>query len=82
MKQSTNVIRIANSIRKNGEIMQTDELIRKLRNMAEIGIVNWRDAKTLSEAADRLEELDERVAIMSADTAEDYKEHSGLISED
>lgn len=62
--------------------MQTDELIRKLRNMAEIGIVNWRDAKTLSEAADRLEELDERVAIMSADTAEDYKEHSGLISED
>ena len=46
--------------------MQTVELIRQLRNIAQIGIVNAQhDVAVLNEAADRLEELDERVAIMS-----------------
>lgn len=48
--------------------MKTDELIRQLRDIARIGIVNYRkDRPVLLEAADRLEELDERVAIMAAD---------------
>ena len=47
--------------------MTTDELIEKLREVAE----NWapqspadETSRYLREAADRLEELDERVAIM------------------
>ena len=49
--------------------MKTDELIREVRRIAEIGIVNQRhDVPTLVEAADRLEELDERVAIMMEGT--------------
>lgn len=44
--------------------MTTDELIRALREYAEFhheGDVWWR---TLTEAADRLRELDERIALM------------------
>lgn len=44
--------------------MTTDELIKALREYAEFhheGDVWWR---TLTEAADRLEDLDERVSIM------------------
>lgn len=45
--------------------MRTDELIREVRRIAEIGIVNHRhDVPILVKAADRLEELEERVAIM------------------
>jgi len=41
-------------------------LVRKVRQIADVGIVNARDdRKTLHEAADLLEALDERVAIMS-----------------
>ena len=45
--------------------MKTDELIRKLREIAKIGIVNHkRDVPVITEAADRLEEQKERIDIM------------------
>lgn len=45
--------------------MKTSELIKKLRNIAEIGIVNHkRDVPVITEAADRLEEQEERIQIM------------------
>lgn len=45
--------------------MKTYDLIREVRDIARIGIVNaHHDRRILEEAADRLEELDERVAIM------------------
>lgn len=45
--------------------MRTDDLIRRVREIARIGVVNVRhDRAVLLEAADRLEELDERVDIM------------------
>ena len=46
--------------------MTTDELIRQLRHWAK-GQLNDGAAKAMTEAADRLEELDERIAIMAAD---------------
>lgn len=70
--------------------MKTDELIRGLRVLA--GVYGVAEKKLLKEAADRLEELDERVAIMTEGQADaprhilvdDYDEHrfSGLLSED
>lgn len=68
-------------------------LIKRLREIAKIGIVNAKaDTKDLNDAADMLERLDERIAIMM----EFYPEHpepayqeelaehrfSGLIEED
>ena len=48
--------------------MTTLELIRKLRDIAKVGVVNARDdIKILNEAADRLEELEERIEIMAGD---------------
>lgn len=45
--------------------MTASELIERLREIAQIGIVNHKsDVPVIKEAADRLEELDERVAIM------------------
>ena len=45
--------------------MRTDELIKELRQIAELGIVNHkRDVPVIIEAADRLEEQEERIAIM------------------
>ena len=63
--------------------MTTDELIRALRDLAKIGIVNYRQTDILTEAADRLENLDERVAIMEEGRLDDYdeKKHSGLMEE-
>lgn len=44
----------------------TDKLIHKLRLMADAGGVLTRDRiRVIIESADRLEELDERIAIMS-----------------
>ncbi len=49
-----------------GQRTPTDKLIHRVRLMADAGGVLTRDRiKTLIESADRLEELDERVAIMS-----------------
>ena len=48
--------------------MMTLELIRKLRDIAKVGVVNARDdIRILNEAADRLEELEERIEIMAGD---------------
>jgi len=45
--------------------MDTLTIIRELRKIAEVGIINHlRDVPVIIAAADRLEELDERVAIM------------------
>lgn len=41
------------------------ELIRRLRDIARIGIVNAKqDAQVISQAADELEKMDERIDIM------------------
>ena len=49
----------------SGNPTPTDTIIHRLRLMAGAGGNLTRDrTKTISEAADRLEELDERVAIM------------------
>jgi len=41
------------------------DLVKALRNIAEIGIVNAkRDKAVIEAAADRIEEMDERIAIM------------------
>lgn len=48
-----------------GQRTPTDKLIHRLRLMADAGGVLTRDRlRTVMESADRLEELDERVAIM------------------
>lgn len=50
----------------SGNPTSTDKLIYRLRLMAGAGGMLTRDRiKTVSEAADRLEEYDERIAIMS-----------------
>ena len=49
----------------SGNPLPTDTIIHRLRLMIDAGGVLTRDRlRTLSEAADRLEDLDERVAIM------------------
>lgn len=54
--------------------MTTDEIIRKLRYRAEGETSTEETKELLTEAAGRLEELDERVAIMSAEAAEPEKD--------
>ena len=50
----------------------TKELVERLYDIAAIGIVNYQnDVPVIEEAAKRLEELEERVAIMSENK---YKE--------
>ena len=61
--------------------MKTDELVRKLREIAEIGIVNHKhDVPAIIEAADRLEEQEERIAIMIEGNG--LTEISGLLDPD
>ena len=61
--------------------MKTDELVRKLREIAEIGIVNHKhDVPVITEAADRLEEQEERIAIMIDGNG--LTEISGLLDPD
>ena len=51
---------------KLGQRTPTNTLIHRLRLMADAGGVLTRDRlRTIVESADRLEELDERVAIMA-----------------
>lgn len=51
---------------KSSQKLETDKLIHRLRLMAESGGMLSRDRiRTVSEAADRLEDLDERIAIMT-----------------
>lgn len=54
--------------------MSTDELIRKLRWRAEGDYSADETMELLTEAADRLEELDERVAIMMEGAEHDRRE--------
>lgn len=57
--------------------METNKLIDRLRELSKIGIVNYKhDTQVLIEAADRIEELDERIAIMqeSMETLEKRQE--------
>lgn len=52
-----------------GERTPTDKLIHRLRLMADAGGSLSRDRiKTIIESADRMEEMDERIAIMSETT--------------
>ena len=49
-----------------GQPTPTEKLIHRLRLMADAGGVLTRDrVKTIIEAADRLEDLDERIAIIT-----------------
>lgn len=60
------------------------DLVKELRDIARIGIVNARrDAEILRQAADWIENADERMDIMADSMAADDEHiHSGLISED
>ena len=62
--------------------MTTDELIRALRDWAGQMTMQGR-RKLVNAASDRLEALDERVAIMEEGRLDDYdeKKHSGLMEE-
>lgn len=54
--------------------METNKLIDRLRELSKIGIVNYlHDTPVLIEAADRIEELDERIAIMQESMEEQEK---------
>ena len=64
--------------------MKTDEIIRKLRYRAEGEASAEETKELLTEAADRLEELDERVAIMSESKTGKWERHysrSGVLSD-
>lgn len=53
--------------------MTTDKLIKSMREYAEADEMPFRLVReALIEAADRLEELDERVSIMAADMDRDW----------
>ena len=53
--------------------MATDELIKSMREYAEADEMPLRLVReALTEAADRLEELDERISIMAADMDRDW----------
>lgn len=57
--------------------METNKLIDRLRELSKIGIVNYKhDTPVLIEAADRIEELEEHIAIMqeSMETLEKRQE--------
>lgn len=59
--------------------MTTNELIRFLRNYADYELSNGRVVSNdrLLECADRLEELDERIAIMAADMDNEWGKSYG-----
>ena len=56
--------------------MNTDELIRRLRDMAKVEPPMF-DELVLREAADRLEELEERLAIKEADEPHENEQSEG-----
>jgi hypothetical protein len=58
--------------------MTTDEIIRKLRYRAEGEASAEETKQLLTEAADRLEELDERVAIMSESKTGKWERLTGM----
>lgn len=61
-----------------GVKLTTDYLIETLRNIAQYGnTITELDRSRMNQAADRLEELDERVAIMAEPTAQDAMDNIG-----
>ena len=61
-----------------GVKLTTDYLIEALRNIAQYGnTITELDRSRMNQAADRLEELDERVAIMEEPTAQDAMRNIG-----
>lgn len=68
-------------MKQGRKTLTTDELIRELRDIARIGNVNARHTLNIcAQAADRLEEMDERLDIVSADLDEGRR-YSGLVDE-
>lgn len=68
---------------RQGRKENVTELIRQLRGIAQIGIVNAkRDREILLRCADWMEYADERLAIQHAALLDEEKRHSGLISEE
>lgn len=63
--------------------VSNEELIQWLRDFSNFFIEGTESYVNLLEAADRLESLDERVAIMMEGRLDDYdeKKHSGLMEE-
>lgn len=60
----------------SGNPTPTDKIIYRLRAMAEAGGMLTRDRiRIVIEAADRLEDLDERVAIMMEGNGDAYEKH-------
>lgn len=58
--------------------MTTTDLIKYLREIAQYGnTITENDRTKLNQAADRLKELDERVAIMTEPTAQDATRNIG-----
>ena len=68
---------------RQGRKENAAELIRQLRGIAQIGIVNHaRDTEILLRCADWMEAADERLAILSVELMDEEKRLSGLISEE
>ena len=63
--------------------VSNEEMIQWLRDFANIFIEGTESYVNLLEAADRIEEMDERIAIMEEGRLDDYadKKHSGLTEE-
>ena len=53
--------------------MTTNEIVRQLRNGLRVGITS----DLIEQAADRLEELDERVSVMAAEMDEQWGNQPG-----
>ena len=69
--------------RRQGKQMPVEEMIRQLRSIAQIGIVNAKkDTEILIRCADWMEEADERLAILTAELIDEDRKMSGLIEED
>lgn len=61
---------------KVGQPTPTDRLVHRLRLMADSGGVLTRDRiRTIIEAADRMEELDDRVSAMNGKAGDDHEKH-------
>lgn len=78
---------------KPGRVLSNEEIILRLRDALTAARIRLRPSRESVEAIQaaiermeymerRIEDLEERIAIMAADMQEDDKRHSGLISDD
>lgn len=78
---------------KPGRVLSNDEIIAQLKDaqiMARIKLrLDRRSIDAIGAAVERMrymerriEDLEERIDIMAADMQDDFKQHSGLISDD